>query len=444
MDYRKPTRRRPTYRVAPFAVDITPPVGHPIAYGVNEKVDSPLYLRGVVLDDGTSRAVLASADYIFLWGGAHHRWQRVLGRAAGARGAQVLLHVVHQHDSVMPAPEADDILVKHGFERRLDPAYWRETTARVEEAVRRAGRPGKRGSWRRVHALATAERRVSGLASNRRLVGEDGKVWGMRFSMTTDERMQAAPVGVIDPVLRTIGFLDGRRRPIACLHYYATHPMAAYLRNMASADVPGRALDYVRRTRAGGSHVYFTGCGANVTFGKYVTRVKEKSLSILGDRLGRELAANTKALRPRDMGRLSVRRARFVIPRDRSVTKAKLRRKLRNAKTGIEASRPARLLALLDRWKQWGRPWVTRLSLGPRVHMLSLPSEVVVEYQLFAQSLLPEHFLACAAYSNATFCYIPTAVMYEEGGYEPAAGIWTPEVEQAMKEPIRDVLRPLR
>ena len=310
---------KPAYRIAPFEVDLTPPIGHPLAYGTNLKVDSPIYLRGVVLDDGGSRAVIAVADYIFLYGGAYHQWKRLLSRATGAPPAQVLLHSVHQHDSVRAEPEASDLLEEFGFEPVLDAGYWREVTAKVETAVRGAVQPGRKGAWRVVTSLATAERRVSGLASNRRLRGADGKIWGMRFSMCTDRRMRSEPVGLIDPILRTIGFMDGRGNPIACLHFYATHPMAAYRRDMVGADVPGRALDHVHDA-AGGRHVYLTGCGGDVTFGKYCTGSKEEGLAILGERLGMELEANTKALTTKSYARISVRRSRFVIPLDKRFT----------------------------------------------------------------------------------------------------------------------------
>ena len=180
------------------------------------------------------------------------------------------------------------------------------------------------------------------------------------------------------------------------------------------------------------------------TFGKYFTGSKEESLALLGERLGMELEANTKALAAKSCARMSLRRSWFVIPLDKRFTLARLRKDLKEAKNREAADYAARRLALRERWKQWGQPWVTRLSLGPQVHVLSLPSEVVVEYQLFAQGLVPEHFLACAAYGESTFFYFPTAAMYEEGGYEPERGMWTPGVESALKTAIRNVLEPLR
>ena len=145
-----PEPSKPAYRIAPFEVDLTPPIGHPLAYGTNLKVDSPIYLRGVVLDDGGSRAVIAVADYIFLYGGAYHQWKRLLSRTTGAPPAQVLLHSVHQHDSVRAEPEASNLMEEFGFDRVLEPDYWREATAKVDTAIRGAVQPGRKGAWRVV------------------------------------------------------------------------------------------------------------------------------------------------------------------------------------------------------------------------------------------------------------------------------------------------------
>ncbi len=436
---------RASLRVAPFLVDVTPPVGHPIAYGVNRKVDSPLYVRGVVLDDGAGRAVLAAVDFIFLWGGAHRQWRRLLGRAAGAPPARVLVHAVHQHDSVLPAPEMDALLRAHGFAGYLDPAYWARISGELADAVRRAVRPGRRGAWRAVAALATAERRAARLASNRRLVGPDGKVWAMRFSMCSDPKLQRQPVGKIDPLLRTIGFVSRGGGLIATLHFYGSHPTCSYRRDRVGSDVPGAALRRLEKATGGeGVHVYFTGCGADVTFGKYTYARKARSLAVLGRRLGEAMVANVRALEPQARAPLAFAHARFELPLNRACTATAHRRGLKAAGSRQLANFHARRLVLLRKWKQWRRPRISRLSLGPAVHVLSLPGECVVEYQLYAQRLLPEHFVGCAAYGEGHYFYLPTAAMYAEGGYEPTRGVYTPAIERSIKGAIERVLAGLR
>ena len=35
------------YKVSPFTIDITPPVGHPLAFCINENIDSNIFIRGI-------------------------------------------------------------------------------------------------------------------------------------------------------------------------------------------------------------------------------------------------------------------------------------------------------------------------------------------------------------------------------------------------------------
>jgi hypothetical protein len=126
------------------------------------------------------------------------------------------------------------------------------------------------------------------------------------------------------------------------------------------------------------------------------------------------------------------------------VSEAGLLRRIATAPDFDHALTPARQLVLLRRWGELGRPVISRLSLGPRTHVLSLPSEVVVAYQLFAQELVPEHFLATAAYGQFSQFYIPTAAMFREGGYEPRRAFYTPRIEENLKGAIARVLARLR
>jgi hypothetical protein len=123
---------------------------------------------------------------------------------------------------------------------------------------------------------------------------------------------------------------------------------------------------------------------------------------------------------------------------------ARLLQLVKQSREPAEAFSHAASLTLLRDWRTYRRPGAVRLSLGPAVHVLSLPSEVVVDYQLYAQGLVPELFLACAAYADYSYAYLPTAAMYAEGGYEPKAGMYTPAIEASLKRAIAKTLADLR
>jgi hypothetical protein len=72
--------------------------------------------------------------------------------------------------------------------------------------------------------------------------------------------------------------------------------------------------------------------------------------------------------------------------------------------------------------------------------MLHLPGEAFVEYQLYAQSLCPDDFIAVAAYGELGTGYICTDKAFAEGGYEPTQSFVGPPTETLLKACIRQVL----
>jgi hypothetical protein len=69
-----------------------------------------------------------------------------------------------------------------------------------------------------------------------------------------------------------------------------------------------------------------------------------------------------------------------------------------------------------------------------------LPGEPFVEYQLFAQSVLPDEFVAVAGYGEGGTGYICTEKAFAEGGYEPTASFVGPPTETVLKDAIREVM----
>lgn len=432
-------------KIAPFKIDVTPETGTPIAYGINKKVDTPIYIRGVVIDDGESRAVLVSCDYIYIWGETWYSWRKIIAEAAGTSADRVFLHSIHQHDSLRIAPELNEILRERFGTEQVPDKYMEATVGKLKTNISEAVKSG----WLEVGKLLTAERRVKGLASNRRMIDENGKCYAMRFSMCSNEELKQQPVGVIDPLLRTIAFADNNGKLLLAAHFYASHPMGAYGREMVCADIPGFALDYVRQQSPEVNNIYFNGCGGNITFGKYSFEngdtSKEKNLAILGEHLGRAIQKNLESLEEKPLGKLSFKKVEFDFPLKPEITEAAMLEKINQAEAPGPVMTNIMRLIIVRNWAKWYIAEISRMSIGNDVHFLSIPGETCVEYQLYAQQLIPEQFLACAAYGNGTYHYIPTAPMYDEGGYEPDFGaITTPDAEVVMKTAIHEALADLQ
>lgn len=428
-------------KIGTFKVDVTPENGASLACGINGKVDSPIFIRGVIIDDSGTRIVLVSCDFIHIWGSAHEEMKKSIAKAAGTVAENVFLHSVHQHDSVRIALEQNAIYKKYNGVEITPLHYYKKINTDLELAVSQAA-----NNLKEINGIATAERRISGLASNRRMLDENGKVYATRWSMCHDSELQKKPTGLIDSMLRSIGLIGDYGKPLAVLHFYASHPMTAYRRNMVCSDVPGAALDYAAKHYGGDAfQIYFTGCAGNITFGKYSIENKEASLKLLGKRLGREMLENCRGLEPREPGRIRLKHSSFELPLKAALNEKELLAELEKTEEKSKKIRLEMRLALVRNWEKWKKISISRISFGNHVHILSFPSETVVEYQLYAQSLIPERFLACAAYANGSYGYIPTAKMYEEGGYEPERGaITTAEAEEKMKKAIMEALKELR
>lgn len=428
-------------RLATFTVDVTPPVGHALCAGMTKpstRVRDPLHARGVILDDGRQRLVLCAVEYCAINARAHRHVKQALARGAGTTPDRVALHCVHQHDAPYIFAEIDDILRPHGIPQ-LNQRWWASVVKLLELAASTA-------RFTPVTQVGTGEARVAGCASNRRLLRR-GKVYATRWAKCTEPALQAEPVGLIDPLLRTVT-LWNRQRLLASLSYYASHPQSADGRGITSADAPGEALRLVRQRFPDSQHIYFTGCAGNITFGKYATPDLEKNIHQFGQRLAAGITdaienSRVKRVAPGPLGWRVLKTALPVQPRYR----AKVEKRLLADPNQRLAQRVlcARSLYILANRQSTGRIIAQALRLGP-AWILHLPAEVFVEYQLFAQSLRPEEFVAVAAYGDRQMSYLPTAAAFKEGGYEiwPYACHTTPAVEPALKAVIARLLAPTR
>jgi hypothetical protein len=71
-----------------------------------------------------------------------------------------------------------------------------------------------------------------------------------------------------------------------------------------------------------------------------------------------------------------------------------------------------------------------------------MPGELFVEYQLAAQALRPDDFVALAAYGDYGPGYIGVKSAYSQGGYEtgPVSRV-APEVEEVLTSAMRELLK---
>ena len=426
-------------RIATFDVDATPPIGSMMAYDpVTNRWDLGLRARGIVLLGAGEPIVLCAVDWIGIANGGHDAFQAALARAAGTSPQRVAVHSLHQHDAPDCDFSAEQILKEAGLDpRQYDGQFQRQVISNLVTAIREAlprAQP--------VTHLGLGEAKVEKVASNRRILGADGKVRAVRWTATTDPEVRAEPEGVIDPLVSLVSFWNSDQ-PVAVLSYYATHPQSYYRTGIPNPDFPGVARFFRQLAVPAALHVHFDGAGGNIGAGKYNDGSPENR-GILAERLadGMRRAWENTQRQPIGAGEVSWRVESVALPPAKYLSREKLEAELQARDPKFAAEGDASKLAWLRRCQAGHKIDITCLSLG-RARILHLPGEAFVEYQLAAKAVRPDLFVAVAAYGDYAPWYIGTAIAYEQGGYEttPPASNVAPEVEGLLMTAIRKLLQ---
>lgn len=432
----------PPLRIATFQADVTPPLGSPLccAAGVKPaaKIVDPLSARGIVLLGPPKPIVLVAVDWEGIANEGWDEWRRAIAEAAGTDIDHVSVHTLHQHDAPGYDPTAERILQPRGLGARIyDPAFMRQAIERTAAAAREAVRKP-----RKVTHLGLGRAKVDRVASNRRVLGPDGKVKYVRYSACTIPEARDAPEGVIDPYVRSISFWQGNR-PLVSLTYYATHPQSYYGQGGVSADFVGMARAMREAELPGVAHIHFDGASGNVAAGKYNDGSPEMR-PILARRLadGMKAAWDSTVKTPIRASDIGWRMLPVSLPPAEAI-----RDRSRLIDLIEDTRKPVRLRLTTGRDLAWTqlheanrRIPLFLLTLGP-AYLLHMPGELFVEYELAAQDRMPGRFVAMAAYGDYGPGYIGTRVAYSQGGYETGPVSRTsPDVEDVLMGAIRELL----
>lgn len=422
--------------LAVFDIDATPPIGSIMAYDpVTNKWDLTLRARGVVLLGAGQPLVLCAVDWIGIANESYDAFRSGLARAAGTTPERVAVHTLHQHDAPDSDFSAEQILKEAGLPpHQFESSFQRQVLSDLEHALQ-AALPRVQP----ITDLGLGSARVEQVASNRRILGPDGKVRAERYTSCRDAALRAEPEGTIDPIVSLVSFWNGDR-PLAVLSYFATHPQSYYRTGIPNPDFPGIARFLRQLAVPDALHVHFNGAGGNIGAGKYNDGSHENRLLLaerLADGMRRAWDSTTRQPLTPDMVGWSVESVALAPARD--LAEGKLETQL---KAGDErfftVGGPSRL-AWLRRCNAGHRIDISCLRLG-RARILHMPGELFVEYQLQAKAERPDLFVAMAAYGDYGTWYIGTSIAYEQGGYEttpPASNVGSgaePELLRAIRK----------
>jgi neutral ceramidase len=268
-----------------------------------------------------------------------------------------------------------------------------------------------------------------------------------RQATPTGVKIGVDPNGPVDhsvPVLKITG-ADGKLR--AVLFGYACHNTTLTAETYElSGDYAGFAAADLERRHPGATALFLMLCGGdqNPNPRGTVELAREHGEAMAAE-VDRVISARMTAV----AGPIRAAFRRTVLqlaPRTRQDFEAELK-----SNVPAQARRAQMMLKALDAGKDIERidyP-VQAVRFGRRLTLVALGGEATVEYDLRIQREYPGEPLIAAGYSNDVMCYIPSARVLREGGYEPVdsmiyygqAGPFAGDVEERVFAALHRVMK---
>ena len=427
----------PATFLARFTADVTPPLGHPLCGGWIEPakaIDDPLRASGIVLLGEEGPVVLCALDWCGLRNDANLAWREALARAAHTTPERVAVQCLHPHDAPFADLEAQRLLSAAGAKSCVDVKFFDQAIHKVAAALQASLTKASR-----VTHFGTGQARVLEVASNRRILGPDGKVQLWRGSSSRDAKAHTAPEGLIDPWLKVLGFWS-ENTPLAALHFYASHPMSYYGQGHVSSDFCGLARQRRQDDLPKVAQLYFNGCAGNVAAGKYNDGAPANR-PVLTERIYQAMKSAWAGAQRQPLRDWNWRSEGVVfdLRTEESFGRAVNTAILDDAKaTPAKRGNAAFQLSWLNRLQ---RPVPLGCLRMGNVAVVVLPGEPFVEYQLFAQEQRKDGFICTAGYGDGGPGYLPTRQAYDEGGYEITVALAAPSCEEKLRAAIGNLLK---
>ncbi len=435
--------------IATFEADVTPPVGSVAPYGMNHAtnhrfthVTDPLYAKGlVILPEGQQPIVLCAMDWVSLSDAGYDGLREALAAAVTTTPQRVAVQVVHQHGAPAGGIGTELLAAQYGAGGlHVDVPFTLDAIARVGAAAGAALAQAVSATH-----VGVGKGRVEQVASNRRFIGNDGRILHWRGSGPYPDRtwLYDLPEGRIDPYVRIVALWNGDT-PVAALTYYATHPMSFYGNGEISADFVGMARNTRDEALPGIKHIYFNGGGGNIAAGKYNYGPGAASRPDLAARLAEGMRlAWEEALAARQPVTAADTAWRFLpvrLPLKPDRSESQLETLLASASDKFDKTYYAEALVFARRNAGAALIELSRLTLGP-AEIVHYPGEPFIEYQLASQQMRPDRFVCFAGFGEYGPVYISTEVGHAQGGFETEGWCHTSaQVERVLLETTRQLL----
>jgi hypothetical protein len=392
-----------TFKAGVGRADITPNgsiwlSGYAARTHASEGALHKLWAKALAIESGAGqRIVIVTTDVVGIPRSVADDVAARVEKQYGIKRSQVLLNASHTHTGPYIWSNLNNLTVFPADEQEKLVAYARKFADDIVSAI---------GAAVRDLAPATVEYSAgsAGFAVNRRQPSPTEMKIGVNPEGPTDRTV---------PVLKVTS-PDGKLR--AVLFGYACHntTLTAEVYQL-SGDYAGFAAAEIESTHPGATALFLMLCGAD-------QNPNPRGTVELGRKWGGELAAIVERVMAAPMIPLAgpIRTSYRLIPlqlakRTRQEFEAELK-----SSVPAEARRGRMMLDALDRGRKIDLVEypVQAIRFGRTLTIVALGGEVVVDYDLRIKREYPGEPLIVAGYSNDVMCYIPSARVLREGGYE--------------------------
>jgi neutral ceramidase len=424
------------FRVGVAQVDITPPLGAPMAGYYSNRgatgVHDPLHAKAMVIEREGTLVAMVACDLLSIPGETAEAARKLIAQDPGIPATHVMISATHTH--MGPVLVMGQIRYNlEGEMRRLGEEYTRQLPGRIHEAVKLAAQ--------RMQAakLYTARGREESLTFNRRFWMKDGTVGWNPGKMNPNIVRPAGPIDGDLPVLY-VESTDGK--PIAAYVNYALH-LDTVGGQEYTADYPYTLGKVLAEARGEGLLTVFTlGAAGNLNHVDVSTRRPQKGhgeAARIGSVLGAAALKALNHMEPVQDGALLVS-SRKVPLALAPYTPEELEKARKDAATFgtpnqapfLDLVKGSRIVTVAERNGKPIDAEVQVFSIGREVAWVALPGEIFTELGLAIKLASPFHWTSIVSLANDSPGYIPDRKAHEQGAYEAISSRFAPGSGEAL------------
>lgn len=413
-------------RMGAAEVDITPPVGAPLAgYYTNRLatgVHDPLHVKAMVLEQGGVKIAIAACDLVSLPRDISEAARNTVRQQIGLMPDHVMISATHAHTTpvILTTPSRYSL---QGKAKEIARSYTDSLAGKIAQAIVDAN-----ARLEPVRMRAGVGKETT-LSFNRRYFMKDGSV-GWNPGKLNPKIV--GPAGPIDPDLPVLYFEspDGAT-PVAAYVNFGLHQDTTGGLNL-SADFSYTLGQVLKIVKGEDFFPMFTiGAAGNVNH-LDVSRKEPQSGYQEASRIGAVLAGDVlKVVQASpvlevNQIRVSDEVLKMPVPHYTQAeidwaTRTQAAYNTAKAAPFLDLVKAARILELNARQ---GKPLdaeVQVFALGDKVAIVGFPGEMFAEFGLQLKEDSPFPLTILAELANGALVYIPNRVAYEEGNYEATA-----------------------